>query len=843
MAGNDKRNEMLEAALAYAARGWPVFPVPPGTKASYVAMDDPAENGEPWGATTDPAVIRRYFATWPHAGIGFALFNGIFVLDADTTVDHDHDGIASRAMLEAEHGALPPTLTARSGTGGEHQFFRSPPEVEVRNKHGVAPGLDVKGAGGMVVLPPTRTAKGQYAWVNDLPIAPAPDWLVALALARRHRASGGGDVDDDASGVPCAGVDLEEVAAAMAALPNATLDEVGGDVNDPRYFDRRDRWLPIMMGLHSNSAFGGDKAGLRLYVTWMRKHPKYDNAEALRQARETWNSFCFKVNGEFSGSKVKEVTIGTVFYHASEAVPGWRDRYHAEAAAHVEASNHDPGVHAYIMAEFEAARAAAASTRAGAAAEEATAAAAVDAGATVCMSGMHADAAPDTPLAHASPSHRAAQPAPEAATEAATAATTNGGAAPSSSGSAAAPSAAAAHALAAQAARAAAEPLPLTPFAPRPAIEIPPRRWLHAKHYIRGHVVMTVAPGGYGKSSLVIANAIEMALGRGILGPEPTEADLRVGYWNAEDEPDEVERRIAAFCQHHDIDHFALAGRLFVGRRLPAGRRYVKLVDGGIVVNRVMFDALTAFVRDNKIDCLILDPFVAFHGVPENDNNMMETVASEFARLAEKTRACVELTHHTRKSRQGDNELTEEDSRGASAVSNVARSVRILNRMTKDEAEKLDVPADHRSAFLRIERHKRNMAPPEKATWISLASVALANGDDVQAVERWAHDARPAAAFGSQPEIAAWAQQEVGRQAHKATPQSADWFGYAVAAHLRLDLAEEDQRKRVSKIISRLEMMGAIEREERRDPDRRKKYIYYRPGPWNPPAAAPQEAS
>src|SRR5262249_51782912 len=51
--------------------------------------------------------------------------------------------------------------------------------------------------------------------------------------------------------------------------------------------------------------------------------------------------------------------------------------------------------------------------------------------------------------------------------------------------------------------------------------DIPRRQWLHAGHYVRGQIVMTVAPGGYGKTSLVICNAIEMVTGHGLIGPPP----------------------------------------------------------------------------------------------------------------------------------------------------------------------------------------------------------------------------------------------------------------------------------------------------------------------------------
>jgi hypothetical protein len=378
----------------------------------------------------------------------------------------------------------------------------------------------------------------------------------------------------------------------------------------------------------------------------------------------------------------------------------------------------------------------------------------------------------------------------------------------------------------------------LRPFAPRPAADIPPRRWLHARHYVRRHVVMTVAPGGYGKSALEIANAIEMCLSRGLLGPDPVEGGLKVAYWNAEDPDDEVERRVAAFCQHHGVDPTALAGRLFVGSRLPTGRRFVRVDRAGTaVVDHEMFAALTALIAANALDCVIIDPLAAFHGVPENDNGLMEQVVSEFARIAEQTNCCIELTHHTRK-RQGGagGEFTEDDSRGASAVTYAVRSVRVLNRMAKEEAALPGVDLDERALYLRIDRFKRNLAPPEKATWMRLASVALANGDNVQAVEAWSY---PDAGHGAPPEITAWARGEVARKAYRTSARASDWFGYALAAKLGLSVGQHHEkrsaresahRERVHAVITSLETTGAIARGMRRDPAQRREAEYFCPG-------------
>jgi hypothetical protein len=94
-----------------------------------------------------------------------------------------------------------------------------------------------------------------------------------------------------------------------------------------------------------------------------------------------------------------------------------------------------------------------------------------------------------------------------------------------------------------------------TPFKYRPAIEIPKRAWLYSRHYLRGCATATIAPPGFNKSCRSLTELIIMALDRPLLGETPTaEGPLRCWYWSGEDELEEIERRIAAICDHHKLD-------------------------------------------------------------------------------------------------------------------------------------------------------------------------------------------------------------------------------------------------------------------------------------------------
>jgi hypothetical protein len=154
----------LDAALDYAARGWRVIPVPNGEK---------FPRGFPnWqtAGTTDTATITTWWTTNPDHGVGILTGpeSGIFVIDID--VADGKAGDDTLHDLEAIHGQLPATATVRTGSGGLHLYFTWPDGTDIRNSASGAlgPGIDVRGAGGFVVAPPSVHPNGHpYQWIDE----------------------------------------------------------------------------------------------------------------------------------------------------------------------------------------------------------------------------------------------------------------------------------------------------------------------------------------------------------------------------------------------------------------------------------------------------------------------------------------------------------------------------------------------------------------------------------------------------------------------------------------------------------------------------------------------------
>jgi hypothetical protein len=162
--------EFLAAALEYAAAGMAVFPCVYRTK-------KPAIPGGFHSATTNPATIRRWFGgTLPYnLAVRAGLASGAWVLD----VDDRHGGFATLDELEQHHGRLPLTRRCRTANG-MHLWWRSTCPIQCSDAR-VGPGLDIKGDGGGVMVPPSVHPDGPiYTWDHDAPIAVAPDWLIAL---------------------------------------------------------------------------------------------------------------------------------------------------------------------------------------------------------------------------------------------------------------------------------------------------------------------------------------------------------------------------------------------------------------------------------------------------------------------------------------------------------------------------------------------------------------------------------------------------------------------------------------------------------------------------------------
>jgi putative DNA primase/helicase len=279
--------KLLPAALAYAARGWAVFPLKPREKT-------PIYPGGFKIATKDPDQIRQWWTSHPHANIGIATgaHSGIDVIDVD--VKKKRDGEASLRLLCNGHRSLPPTLEARTPSGGRHLIFV---ECNLRcSSDKLGSGLDIRAEGGYIVAAPSVTEQGSYRWLNKSPIASFPDWFMEETRPSTSK-------PNDSTTVPPVDIAkrVERLREALKFL-NAAADD-------------REFWLKVGWAIARDTVQSQD--GFDLWLEWSAQSSAHDPLRDPTLMRVEY----FKKSSELRSNPV---TVATIFGRAYEA--GYRPR-------------------------------------------------------------------------------------------------------------------------------------------------------------------------------------------------------------------------------------------------------------------------------------------------------------------------------------------------------------------------------------------------------------------------------------------------------------------------------------------------------------------------------------
>ncbi|MFD7706207.1 bifunctional DNA primase/polymerase [Streptomyces sp. NPDC059785] len=202
----------LAHALSAAERGLAVIPLSrtklPALRSPHRDDPDPtapACHGEcgrfghgVYDASTDPRRIRELFAAAPWAS-GYGIACGLHphhLIGIDLDTKSGTDSSAALRELALRHlFTIPDTVVVLTPSGGRHLWLSGPPDVVVPNSAGrLAPGIDIRGAGGYLVGPGSRTAHGVYGTAPgtaQLTPAPCPPELLRLLLPpprQHHRA-------------------------------------------------------------------------------------------------------------------------------------------------------------------------------------------------------------------------------------------------------------------------------------------------------------------------------------------------------------------------------------------------------------------------------------------------------------------------------------------------------------------------------------------------------------------------------------------------------------------------------------------------------------------------------
>jgi hypothetical protein len=272
-AQNPVAADLIEAALEWAEAGIPVFPTGEDKR--------PLTRNGFYDASTDPDTIEAMFkdvgARLHGIGGRMGAASGIFAIDADTYKPGEAGDAAKAYMAGLKRsGMLPSTRVHATRNGGRHYLFRAEEFPNCKPSKGV----EVKGEGGYIILPPSPgytvesrgLSEAPAKLVEGLKAARSAQSATALDVLKANVLSGD-DFHDSltqiAAKLSSAGEPLEAVQATLLGLMNASI------AANPQH-PRHNRWQPIM----------ADKGGelTRIVASGHAKYNVAAKTDGLREA-------------------------------------------------------------------------------------------------------------------------------------------------------------------------------------------------------------------------------------------------------------------------------------------------------------------------------------------------------------------------------------------------------------------------------------------------------------------------------------------------------------------------------------------------------------------------------
>ncbi len=228
----------------------------------------------------------------------------------------------------------------------------------------------------------------------------------------------------------------------------------------------------------------------------------------------------------------------------------------------------------------------------------------------------------------------------------------------------------------------------------------------------RNTLSILAAEGGVGKSFLALELAISVAIGRELLPGFSPMSEGRSLCLFGEDPPEVVAQRMAAVACTFGIDEAEIDAATSDGRlRFVAGESapLLEFSRDGRAQASVAHLQLVAELRTLRPDFVVVDPFIAWAGLPtENDNAAMQAVASALIDLARASGGAVLAIHHT--SKAGGKNLDQNATRGGSALTCAARWVASMRIIGDEGLRRYNLDVESRSEFVEMAVTKNSYA-------------------------------------------------------------------------------------------------------------------------------------
>jgi hypothetical protein len=265
-------------------------------------------------------------------------------------------------------------------------------------------------------------------------------------------------------------------------------------------------------------------------------------------------------------------------------------------------------------------------------------------------------------------------------------------------------------------------------------MRIPPRPWMIDRFMMLHETTLLLAPGSAGKSSLSLAVAAHLAVGRDF-GPYKTHLTCKSIVYNGEDDVAEQSRRLYAVCDMYGLKYADVKQNIMLLSSADVDLKLVTAAGRIPVPNDVVINGLIDIASDPDVGLIVYDPLVDIHDVDEGDNPSMNAVMRTIQMVSRAANVASLVLHHTTKagsSRQEDRVGNMDISRGASGIIYKSRIGYTLMNASAQDCEDYGLQDSERQSWVRLDDAKMNVAlASDQATWFRKEGCKIPSGDIV----------------------------------------------------------------------------------------------------------------
>jgi hypothetical protein len=242
------------------------------------------------------------------------------------------------------------------------------------------------------------------------------------------------------------------------------------------------------------------------------------------------------------------------------------------------------------------------------------------------------------------------------------------------------------------------------------------------KDYLYADLAQIAAPGGTGKTTLLLHEAARVALGRPVWGME-VETPGWTLFVTAEDSRERLLARLRHIADAMDLgaeerDH--VFDSVLFWDVTGLGAKLVRAHDGNID-STALADRIAERFENDPPAVLVFDPMVSFGASEAAVNDNEQALVTAARRLIRRLGCCVRYVHHTGKANARNGVMDQYAGRGGSALPDGSRMTAVLHPWTPQHGDAL--PGDWMPhpdiSVLMLERPKLSYSPPNRPRiWI-----------------------------------------------------------------------------------------------------------------------------